>query len=241
MEGQQIVERERRWAVPAALAAGLPLVLYVISVFVEQSANIDSGGTTVEELRSLQGGSGTVLLAAVIRAIGFLAIPIPMLYLFRAAQARNPRVHPAMVGFVFIGPILLAAQGIVAWAAQDRISSDFAAMGAEPSRLYSKFQSQLKSSPESIEKVTLYTQPHALDVERSDGSFYSASYPPKAGGRIQADLQGAGVDSEVDSEGAPGDPRTDTPARRWRTRWSTTRASDRWPRACSSPRCSGSS
>ena len=33
----------------------------------------------------------------------------PLLYLFRAARARNPRVQPLMVGFVFIGPILLAA------------------------------------------------------------------------------------------------------------------------------------
>ena len=49
----------------------------------------------------------------------------PLLYLFRAAQARNPRVRAAMVGFVFIGPVLMAGQTIVNWVAVSQISSDF--------------------------------------------------------------------------------------------------------------------
>jgi len=206
MNRQRIIERERRWATPAALAAIVPLVLYVASVFIEQSANVDTGGTTVEELRSLQGHSGPLLLAAVIRGLGFLGMAVAMLYLFRAAQARNPRVQPAMLGFVFIGPVLLAVQGVVAWSAQDRLASDFPArVAAEQSRSYAKFKDQIKRDPRSIEKVTLYTSRDALDAEQANGTFYSTEYPSKAEDGIEADLRDAGVDTTTDSEGQPGE------------------------------------
>jgi hypothetical protein len=202
---QRIIERERRWATPAALAAMAPLLLYVASVFIEQSANVDTGGTTVEELRSLEGNSGPLLIAAVIRGLGFLGMSVAMLYLFRAAQARNPRVQPAMLGFVFIGPVLLAVQGVVAWSSQDQLASDFQALPAEQSRPYAKFQDQVKRDPQSIEKVTLYTSQDALDTEQTSGTFYASEYPPKAEDGIEADLRDAGVTTETDSEGKPGE------------------------------------
>ena len=58
----------------------------------------------------------------------------PLLYLFRAAQARNPRVRAAMVGFVFIGPVLMAGQAIANWVAVTQISSDFVEQEPPPRR-----------------------------------------------------------------------------------------------------------
>jgi uncharacterized membrane protein YedE/YeeE len=204
-----IIARERRWATPAAIAAVAPFVLYVASVLVEQSANLETGGATVEELRSLQGESGTLLAAAALRAVGFLGMSIAMLYLFRAAQARNPRVPSAMLGFVFIGPVLLAAQGIVAWSAQDRLASQFASRPHEPSRSYREFRHQLERDPSSIAKVTIYPGPQALDIERADGTFYAVKSLPaaKVEDRLPAQLDRAKppVDHEIDSDGKPGE------------------------------------
>jgi hypothetical protein len=212
LDRQRIIERERRWATWAAFAAVLPLALYVASVLVEQSANVSSGGTTVDELRSLQGHSGTLLVAAILRGIGFLAMPVPLLYLFRAAQARNPRVQPALVGFVFIGPLLFAAQGVVAWKAQDEVASDFEAQAPLVRKgPLSMLESQLKTDPKSIEKVTVYTDGQAADVEYSDGSFRTvenlgaAKGKPSQTDRLLAQLKDERIAYEVDSEGKPGE------------------------------------
>ena len=125
MGRERIIERERRWAVPAAVFALVPLVLYIISIFVVGQAHLVGGSSEAAQLTSLHDNSGTVLISSVIRGIGFLLLPIPFLYLFRAAQARSTRVQAAMVGFVFIGPILFGAQGIVQAIGAGQAASDF--------------------------------------------------------------------------------------------------------------------
>ena len=59
----------------------------------------------------------------------------PLYYLFRAAQARSERVRSEMVAFAFIGPAILAVQGIIAWAASRGISTDFINAGAGSAKL----------------------------------------------------------------------------------------------------------
>src|SRR5436190_7931898 len=113
MDRQQIIERERNRAAPAATAAVVAFMLIVASAIIQQAAGLSSSASQAEQLRSLHDHSGIIQFSALVRAASFLLVPVPMLYLFRAAQARNPRVQAAMVGFVFIGPILFAAQGIV--------------------------------------------------------------------------------------------------------------------------------
>jgi len=208
----RIIERERRWARPAAVAALVPLALYVVAVLVEQGANLDTGASDAEQLRSLHDHSSEVLLSSIIRAVGFLALPLPLLYLFRAAQARNPRVQAAMLGFVFIGPVLFAAQGIVQSAGAGQVSSDFVNLPPEQSRPYSEFQAQLEKDRRSIEKVTIYTEPNALEVQQTGGTFYTVEEfgrrsPEKVVTSLPGDLDSAGVDNETDSDGSPGDAR----------------------------------
>src|SRR5436190_3476194 len=90
MSREQILERERRWAGPAAICAAVPLVLYIIALVIEQSAGLAGGNSEAEQLRSLHDHSGSILAASAFRALAFVVLPIPLLYLFRAAQARNP-------------------------------------------------------------------------------------------------------------------------------------------------------
>src|SRR5919198_363582 len=124
------------------IAAMLVLALYVGSFVIEQTANLNTGDSEAAQLRSLHDKAGTIVIASVVRAAGFLVLPSAMLYLFRAAQARNPRVHGAMLGFVFIGPVLFAAQGVIQARGASRAASDFVNGSQEPLRTYSKFQAE---------------------------------------------------------------------------------------------------
>jgi hypothetical protein len=207
---ERIIERERRWARPTAVMALVPVVLYVASILIDQSANLYSGASNAEQLRSLHDHSGTILLSSILRAIGFMMLPVPLVYLFRAAQARNPRVQGALVGFVLLGPILFAAQGIFQAAAANRVSADFVELPPEQSRQYSELEAKLNKDPKSIEKVTIYTGPNVLEVEQTDGTFYTVKdfgkrSPEKVVGSLPSDLDSAGVDNDTDSDGAPGD------------------------------------
>ena len=127
MSKSQILERERRWQLVAGICAILIIPLYILSTSIENSASVFDFTLPTERLRAADADSGTLLLAIGIRAISFLLYLPPLLYLFRAAQARSPRVSPAMVGFVFLGPILFAAWVVVSNVAQTPIANDFVA------------------------------------------------------------------------------------------------------------------
>jgi len=198
---ERVIERERRWARPAAIAALLALALYVGSFVIEQTANLNTGDSEAAQLRSLHDKANTIVTASVVRAAGFLALPFAMLYLFRAAQARNPRVHGAMVGFVFIGPVLFAAQGVLQAAGASRAASDFVEQApSEASRSVDQFRAELRRKPTQIEDVTVYTEANQLEVQETDGTFYSVDYPDKAEGGLERSLTQAHVDHETDPD-----------------------------------------
>ena len=93
MGRQRVIERERRWAVPAAVAGVLTFAFYAASYLIERTAGLYSGPSDAKQLISLHDHAGAIVSASVVRAIAFLLLPIPLIYLFRAAQARNPRVQ----------------------------------------------------------------------------------------------------------------------------------------------------
>ncbi len=134
MNGSGAVEREERWAWAAALCAFATVALYVISVLLEQSSGLQTSGPDSEQVRSFHDHSGALLFSTLVRSVGFLLLSVPLLYLFQAARARSERVHRTMVGFAFIGPVLLAVQGVVSWAASKQIGDDFVAMAGATDR-----------------------------------------------------------------------------------------------------------
>jgi hypothetical protein len=203
----RIIERERRWAVPAAVLAVVPLVLYIASIIIVQGADLAGGDSEAEQLVSLNENSGTVLLSSVVRGIGFALLTLPMLYLFLATKARNPRVQAAMVGFVFVGPILFAAQGIVQAIGADQASSDFVKLEEEDEQRYSTLQQQLDDKARTIEAVTIYSADDSLEVERTDGSFYRVeNLPSDAESKLPPELDAAEVENEIDSATGAGPP-----------------------------------
>lgn len=119
------LERERAFAQPAAIAAVSVVMLYVLSVIIEQGSGLETGGTESEQLLSFHDNSGALLLATCIRSLAFLLLAIPFLHLFRAAKSRSERVRPEMVGFVYLGPALLAVQGVLSWLATRSVADEF--------------------------------------------------------------------------------------------------------------------
>lgn len=146
MGRQEILDSERRWARPAAAAAILAAPLYILSVVLDQSADVPGSGFDTERYRAIDASAGDLLASTVLRGLSFVLLCVPLLYLFRAARARNERVSGAMIGFAFIGPILLAAQGAIAWVAQTQVASDFLAQADTGGDIYTLLDDLVEDS-----------------------------------------------------------------------------------------------
>jgi hypothetical protein len=203
---QRIIERERRWALPAAISAFLAVILFFVSVPIEQSAVEGTG--TAEQLRALDENASTLLLANVVRSLGLLALIPPLYYLFEAAKARSTAVRGALVGFVFLGPVLFAAQNVASGIATTNIASDYVerapelTVGGPP---LEQFRRELQSEPDSFDQVFLYPDEDALDVERTDGEIFSVTYPADEEQSIRDALERSDVETDEIEDGFPGD------------------------------------
>lgn len=122
---QRIIERERRLRPWVAVACVFPLAFYVLALAIESGAGIEIGGLETEELRSIDEHSSALLLATIARGAGFAAMAVPLFFLFQAVQARTDRVRGALIGLVVIGPVVLAAQGLITWSAQTDVAAQF--------------------------------------------------------------------------------------------------------------------
>ena len=95
--------------VAAGFAAIAAAPLFIVSLFILRGVGVPLTGLATEQLRAVDQVSGVGdPLPPVLSALALALITIPLLYLFQAAQVRSERVNPAMIGFVFIGPLLFA-------------------------------------------------------------------------------------------------------------------------------------
>src|SRR5581483_5576335 len=183
-------------------------VFVVLAAEIAKSA-ILSTGSGAEFQRSFQAHSGAILALDIPEAIATAALPLA--YLLLAAQGRNPRVQAPMLGFAVLGPLLLGAQFIAGWVANDQVSKDYVAKAPQVRKLgYGELRRQLERQPGAISKVTIFTDARVAEVEYADGSFADATYPAQTAGRdtepqLASLLDAKGVDSEEDSSGDPGD------------------------------------
>lgn len=207
MGRERIIERERRWAVPAAVAAFVASLLFLAPIVIQQSADLYTGASSARQLASLDQHASTVFVGAVVRGLAFLALIGPLLYLFRAAQARNPRVQPRLVPFVFIGPILFAAAGVVVAIGISNAASDFVGLPPEQEKTYQQFQADVKDRAADIDSVTIYSDSDSLEVKQSSGDFYAVSKFPSADeDKISSQLDSAGIDHDSQSDADTGPP-----------------------------------
>ena len=125
MNRQQILARERDGQALAGWTAVAAAPLMILSTIIRQNAAVPFNGLTTEQFRAVHDHSTPLLASSVLSSVAILLTIPALLYLFRAAQARSDRVNGAMVGFVYIGPVLLAVQGVVYFIYQSQVASDF--------------------------------------------------------------------------------------------------------------------
>jgi hypothetical protein len=126
---EQVRERERRWALPAALAAFLGVLLMLLPGLVSSV----SGSGEAEALRSVDAHAGNVTLTSLMPALAFLLFAVPLIYLFRAARARSPRVLAPMLAVLVLAPLLVATGTVLYGQARQEGAESFVAGEAKPS------------------------------------------------------------------------------------------------------------
>jgi hypothetical protein len=135
MNSKQILERERRLAPYAGIAAILIPLVFIGSTAIASSIAVPDGLPT-DQLRTFDSDRTAILAVRALQAIALGAMLVPLYFLFRAAQARSDRVIGAMVGFAVIGPALLAVQSVLSFVGQDQLASDFVAQAAAGGDIY---------------------------------------------------------------------------------------------------------
>jgi hypothetical protein len=119
----EIREREKRWALPVALASFLAVALMIGSLIVNQI----SGTGTAEILRSTDEHSSSVLVTGLMQALALALLAIPLVYLFRAARARSDRVRPQLIGLVVVAPLFLGLSAGLSIGARQEAADQFVA------------------------------------------------------------------------------------------------------------------
>lgn len=129
MTPESIVARERRFAVPVAIAAFASVAAFIAAILVNSGSDINDSGTDAQFLASFDDNGGTLLLATVLQAAGMLLVIAPLFYLFQAASARSETMRGALVGVTVAGPLFLALGTVLQWVAFDHAASEFASAG----------------------------------------------------------------------------------------------------------------
>ena len=136
----ETLERERRWARPAGIAAILIAPLFIVSLYLEGSSAALGEVLPSEQYRVIDQDAGRLLPGYIAQGLALALSALPLLYLFRAAQARSQRVSPAMLGFALIGPLLYAAALILTNLARIQVASDFVAQAGGGGDIYTVLQ-----------------------------------------------------------------------------------------------------
>lgn len=125
---QQALEWEQRWSLPVALAALIAVALAVAGTVVLAQA---VGGTNgdAEYLRHVDQHRSAQLTAGVLQAIGALLLAAPLLYLFRADQARSSKMRGQLIGLVLAAPIFLAVFNVLVGISALHAATDFIGQG----------------------------------------------------------------------------------------------------------------
>ncbi|HEY1285713.1 MAG TPA: hypothetical protein VGF04_06460 [Solirubrobacterales bacterium] len=121
---EEVLDRERRWALPAALAA-LAAIGFVVASLVVVSGTIGGSNGESDYLRTVDAHQGGRMTSAILQAIGVGLLAIPLYYLFRAAEARSPNMRGQLVGVVVAGPIFLAIASVLTGISSIHAADDF--------------------------------------------------------------------------------------------------------------------
>ena len=123
------MEWEGRWVVRAGIATLVAIALLIAGTFVGAAV---SGDGEAEVLRSAHDNAGRLLAGSTLQALGFALLALPLVVLFRAAQARSERVRPQLIGLVVAAPIFFSIGAVLNAVATTDAADQFVAGKAEP-------------------------------------------------------------------------------------------------------------
>jgi hypothetical protein len=145
---EDVIARERRWALPVALATLSSVGLLVAATIVVRSVSGDGGA---EVLRSVHEHSSAVTVSGILQAAAFLLLVAPLVYLFRAAAARSERVNGQLIGLVIVAPLFLSVAAILTGLSTNDAASEFAAGKATTDLTTAEARERCESDRESDE------------------------------------------------------------------------------------------
>jgi hypothetical protein len=121
---EQALEWEARWSLPTALVALVAVALAIAGTIILAQA---VGGTNgdAEYLRHVDQNRSAQLTASVLQAIGALLLAAPLVYLFRADQARSAKMRGQLIGLVVAAPIFLALFNVLVGISALHAAGDF--------------------------------------------------------------------------------------------------------------------
>lgn len=120
----EALERERRWAIPAALAA-LAAVGFVLAAIAVATQSVGNGSGDADLLRHVDQHRSAQMISSILQAIGVGLLAAPLLYLFRAAQARSTTMRGQLVGVVVAAPLFLSVLAILSGISTLHAATDF--------------------------------------------------------------------------------------------------------------------
>jgi MFS family permease len=123
----EVVAREKRLALPAALAAFAAVLAFIVAIAASQGTTPSGSDSDAEFLANYDENQGSLLLAAIFQALGMVLVAPPLAYLFRAAADRSDKVRSALIGITVAGPLFIAIGAILQWVAFDHAATDFLA------------------------------------------------------------------------------------------------------------------
>ncbi len=118
----EVLARERRWAMPVALATFAGVALLIAATL---AIGVVGGDNDAEILRSVDEHGSAVVASGVMEFLAFLLLVAPLVYLFRAAQARSSHVRAQLIGLVVAAPLFLSVAAILTTVATTGAAADF--------------------------------------------------------------------------------------------------------------------
>lgn len=125
---RELVARERRQALPAAISAMVAVVFLAGSSFLVTRVLAGADGEA-EALREIDASQATIILSFALVALGFIALAPPIAYLFRAGSERRDSPHARLILAIWASPFFLAAAVVFFGISQLGAAADFVAQG----------------------------------------------------------------------------------------------------------------
>jgi hypothetical protein len=115
---------EERWSLPVALTTLVAVGLTIAGTVLLAQAVGGSNGDA-EYLRQVDQHRSGQIAASVLQAIGAILLAAPLVYLFRADQARSPKVRGQLIGLVVAAPVFIAAFNVLVGVSVLHAATDF--------------------------------------------------------------------------------------------------------------------